>query len=505
MSREPEGSFPERVGSYELLLPLGTGGMATVYLARTRLADGLYKLVALKLLHPHLRSEAGAEALLEEARLAARIRHANVVPVLEVGEAAAGVFMVMDYVEGLTLAELNKEAARQQQPLPRGVVERIIADALAGLHAAHEARGDDGQLLHVVHRDFSPQNILVGIDGTTRLSDFGIAKAASRHGNTTSGVIKGKTGYMAPEQVRSEPLDRRADIWAAGVVVWERLAGRRLHDPRQEQVTTLLKIATEPPPRLQSIRPEISAMLDQVVATALALDRNKRWPSAIELRRALVETWRREQIELADSEEVAECVRRLAAQRLEQRRARADEVLAARAAKPASSDAVTLPEAAPSKKSRAWPWLLALGATAGAAGVVLARGSAEVEGDATASAGVVATPAAPSVRGSVSAPPQQADRQATTSSLTVRANLPMVRLQLGQRHVELDAATREAKVTLEDDETRKRLRVVAVASGGRMATRELEPGQSVLELEFAPAQPRSQPAQPGIGKNPYRK
>ncbi|HEX8793102.1 MAG TPA: serine/threonine-protein kinase, partial [Polyangiaceae bacterium] len=165
-------SFPERIGRYDLLLPIASGGMATVYLACVRGPMGFEAEVALKLTHPHLRESAEFAAdLLEEAKLAVRIRHRNVAAVIDAGVDPLGVYLVMEYVEGDTLSGLNKGG----KPLPKKMAMRVLVDALAGLHAAHELRDENGELLGVVHRDFTPHNILVGTDGVARLTDFGIA------------------------------------------------------------------------------------------------------------------------------------------------------------------------------------------------------------------------------------------------------------------------------------------------------------------------------------------
>jgi serine/threonine protein kinase len=281
--------FPERVGRYEVLLPIGAGGMATVYLARARGVGGFEREVALKLAHAHIATEPDfASNLLAEARVASRIRHANVVPVLDVGEEPIGVFLVMDYIEGDSLSALMKRARSTGDPIPLRVALRVLADALSGLHAAHELQAEDGASLGLVHRDFSPQNLLVGTDGVTRLTDFGIAKAANHVAFTRSGLIKGKIGYVSPEQVRSKDVDQRSDVWSAGVVAWELIAGRRLYPPG-EDLATLLRIVSEKPPRVRSVRPEAPELLDEVIAQALEPDLRKRLPTARELRQRLVD------------------------------------------------------------------------------------------------------------------------------------------------------------------------------------------------------------------------
>jgi eukaryotic-like serine/threonine-protein kinase len=277
----PTGA-PERVGRYEILLPIASGGMATVYLARAVGVGGFTTEVALKLTHAHLRENPEfSNDLVEEAKIAARIRHRNVVSVIDVGEAETGIFLVLEYVEGDSLSGLFKAGA-----IPRAIAARFLLDALEGLHAAHELRDDAGALLGVVHRDFTPHNILIGTDGVARLADFGIAKAATRLGNTRLGMVKGKVAYMPPEQARGMPLDRRCDVWAAGVVAWELLANRRLY-VEDDEVAILLKVATEAPPRLSSVAPDVPAALSDAVAHALTMDVEKRCATAAVLAREL--------------------------------------------------------------------------------------------------------------------------------------------------------------------------------------------------------------------------
>ena len=245
---------PARVGRYEILLPIAKGGMATVYLARAEGHGGFDRHVALKLTLPHLRNDPEFSAvLLDEAKLVAHLRHTNVVPVLDVAQDTLGVFLVMDYVAGDTLAGLIKTAAVQGDPLPVSVSLRILVDALEGLHAAHEHGDEDGYPLHLVHRDFSPQNILVGTDGVGRLTDFGIAKAASRASSTANGLIKGKMSYVSPEQARGLPLDRRCDLWAAGVIAWEIMCRRKLNAPNDPR--SLIATVKRAPPLHPLCRP----------------------------------------------------------------------------------------------------------------------------------------------------------------------------------------------------------------------------------------------------------
>ena len=339
-SASPPLPAPSRVGRYEILSRIASGGMATVYLARARGALGFEREVALKLTHAHLReSPEFAAVLLEEAKLAVRIRHSNVVSILDVGEDPYGVFLVMEYVEGGTLLGLMKRAEAEGAPLPLGIGMRILLDALAGLHAAHELTGDDGAPLGVVHRDFSPHNVLVGKDGVAKLTDFGIAKAATSVGHTATGVVKGKAAYMAPEQARGHAVDRRCDVWAAGIVAWELIAGRRLYPKNEDGVPVLLKVVSEAPPRLRDVRADVPPDLDEAVASALTMDVSKRCASAQLFARQLAAAmapWER----VADGIEVGEHIVRVAGAQLAERRAK----LAQPAPEP--RDATTLVEEA---------------------------------------------------------------------------------------------------------------------------------------------------------------
>jgi serine/threonine protein kinase len=262
--------------------------MATVFLARLGGVGGFQRFVAIKRLHPHLAREPEfIEMFLEEARLAARIHHPNVVPILEIGESDQGYYIVMEYVEGDTLGRLLARSAQTGVRLPVKVGLRVVIDMLAGLDAAHERKDDNDNPLGIVHRDISPQNVLVGVDGSARLSDFGVARATSKLSTTRTGQLKGKLAYMAPEQAKgSKDIDRRADIFASGIVLWEVLACRRLFKGNGE-ADTLNRVLNEPIPPLRSAAPTIPAALEAVVAKALDRDRDKRYATAAEFADAL--------------------------------------------------------------------------------------------------------------------------------------------------------------------------------------------------------------------------
>jgi serine/threonine protein kinase len=277
------------VDRYELIGELASGGMATVYLARITGVGGFQRFVALKRLHPHLALDAEfVEMFLDEARLAASIHHTNVVPILEVNaNQAIGYYLVMEYIEGDTLARVLARAAQQGQRVPLPIVLRISLDLLAGLHAAHELRDGSGQPVNLVHRDVSPQNVLVGFDGIARITDFGVARAASRLSATRVGQLKGKIAYMAPEQAQGmDEVDRRADLFSAGVVIWEALTARRLFKAENE-AATLARVMATAVPALSSVAPEIDSALSDAVMRALARESSARYSSAAEFADAL--------------------------------------------------------------------------------------------------------------------------------------------------------------------------------------------------------------------------
>ena len=281
------GAARQRVDRYELIGEIASGGMATVFLARLTGVGGFRRFVAIKRLHPHLAGEKEfVEMFLDEARLAAGIHHPNVVSILEVSASPIGYYLVMEYIEGDTLARLLARAAGQGQRLPTGIALRILIDALAGLHGAHELRDDRGSLVELVHRDVSPQNVLVGIDGVSRITDFGVARAASRLSATRVGQLKGKLAYMAPEQATGADLDRRADVFSAGVMIWETLAAKRLFKGETE-AATLSRVLNEPIPELVRVAPGASKQVSQAVMRALERNPARRFSTCAQLAEAL--------------------------------------------------------------------------------------------------------------------------------------------------------------------------------------------------------------------------
>jgi eukaryotic-like serine/threonine-protein kinase len=321
------GSGSLYVARYELLLELAAGGMGSVYVGRQRGAGGFERVVAIKRMHPHLVRDADFSlAFQEEARIASLIHHPNVVNVVDVYEDAGEHLIVMEYVEGTSVNGLLIGARREKMPIPRNVAVRVAIDALHGLHAAHEQRNIDGTPLMVVHRDVSPQNILVGVDGSVRLTDFGIARAVERLVHTSTGQLKGKLRYMSPEQALGQPIDRRADVFALGIVLWEMLSGDRFYQGDSE-LDVLRSVAAGRVAPLRQYDAAFPSVLDQIVAYALAPDVEQRFPTAQAFASAL-ERYALDARDTASSADVAQLVHRLEAERVAKRRHELKEALA---------------------------------------------------------------------------------------------------------------------------------------------------------------------------------
>jgi serine/threonine-protein kinase len=291
MGRRPGASSIARKRSeseYVRIADIASGGVGQVVLALRR--EGSFeRLYAVKRLRAELRDDEDFRTMFfDEARLAGFVRHSNVVSVLDVGEDDEGPFLVMDYVEGVPLSAIVRHSQRSGTEVPLQIALRIVIDAARGLHAAHEVLGPDGEPLRLVHRDVSPQNILVGFDGVTRVTDFGVAKAFGRTTQTVTGVLKGKLGYMAPEQLRFQPVDRRADLFALGVVLYELLVGGRLYRS-SEEYDGVRRILEEPPPDLGDKREDAPPRLVELVFSMLAKSPEQRPATALEVVRVLEE------------------------------------------------------------------------------------------------------------------------------------------------------------------------------------------------------------------------
>jgi serine/threonine-protein kinase len=279
-SQSPQGV--DSTTSYVPLFEFSRGGMGRVELALLA-GPRFRRLYAIKRLHPHHAEDpAVREMFLEEGRLAGLVRHPNVVSVLDVGEDREGPFLVMDYVDGVSAADLLAQARRSGEAVPIAVCVRIALDAARGLHAAHELRDPSGKALALVHRDVSPQNVLVGFDGLARVSDFGVAKALGSGSRTSTGLLKGKMGYMAPERLRFEPPDRRSDLFSLGVVLHELLTGDRLYTGA-EAADVARQILNDPPPDPGLSREDVPAAVTELVFELLAKDPALRPASAAEV------------------------------------------------------------------------------------------------------------------------------------------------------------------------------------------------------------------------------
>ena len=271
-------------GRYALYEELASGGMATVHLGRLLGTAGFSRTVAIKRLHPQFAKDPEFVTMfLDEARLAVRIQHPNVAQTFDVVAESGELLIVMEYIHGETASRLLKAL---KAPLAPDIAVSIVSGALHGLHAAHEAKSERGEPLGIVHRDVSPQNLIVGRDGVTRVLDFGIAKAAGRFHTTEDGKIKGKLAYMAPEQVRGEKVTRQTDVWAAGVVLWELLSGRRFaRGDHPGQVVE--QVLYGKPKKPSSIAAGVPAALDAIVLRALSRKPSERFATAKEMALAL--------------------------------------------------------------------------------------------------------------------------------------------------------------------------------------------------------------------------
>jgi serine/threonine protein kinase len=305
---------PRIVGRYAIHGEIAAGGMATVHLGRLHGPVGFTKTVAIKRLHDQFaKDEEFVDMFIDEARLAARIHHPNVVQTLDVVQAEDQLLLVMEYVHGAQLSTLTRLAKKVGKRMPPSIVSAVVAGMLRGLHAAHEATDEHGSPLNIVHRDISPHNVLVGVDGVPRVIDFGVAKAAGRLQQTAIGQLKGKVPYMAPEQVKGANVTRRTDVFAAGVVLWETLLGQRLFvaDNDAAIISFILSRPIDPPSRVDF---DVPAAYDAVVMRALERDPAKRFTTALEMAEALEQCG-----PIAAPTEVSQWVKQIAADQLSKR------------------------------------------------------------------------------------------------------------------------------------------------------------------------------------------
>jgi serine/threonine protein kinase len=488
-----------RLGTYEPLLELASGGMATVYIARQLGGAGFERIVVVKRVHRHLLTHSDFyDMFRDEARVASMVRHPNVVPVIdvvEVTEPDRELFLVMEYIESSSLATLRKAAHEAGMRMPVPVVARIFCDVLAGLHAAHTALDMQGRPLAVVHRDVSPQNIIIGVDGSTRLIDFGVAKASYRLTETKSGDMKGKYSYMAPEQAGGRPVDQRTDIFAAGIVLHECLVDRRLFRGANE-LDTVRRIMEDEIVVPSSVQPGIPAALDAAVLKALARAPEGRFKTALEMMEAIESA-----VTPASHREVAAFLERTCGPRLVERRDAVREMLAGQVA----PLAIELPKETESQPSRSIHNPVT--EVSGTEGRIAVQANKQHEPKSKFAVIAVAflavcvgavvvftmtkrTPQspAPTVAAPVSAPEATASATTATSTIApvsteivveITADSPIDGVRIaGSKRVELEGA--KAHVTL--DPWTAPLKVEATLEGNKKATATLEPGATTAHV-----------------------
>lgn len=304
-----------RLGRYTLYYRIAQGGMASVYLAQLTSEVGFSKWVAIKMIHPHIASDPQfVQMFLNEARLAARLDHPNLCSVHDFGESDGRYYLAMDYLHGESLGQLSR-VAWIAGGMPYALAARIIADAARGLHSAHETRQENGANAGVVHRDVSPQNLFVLYTGVAKVVDFGIARSNDASGErTATGILKGKLAYMSPEQIEEHPVDRRTDLWALGVVLWEVTTGQRLFK-RPNDAATLMAVLRDEIPPPSSLNADYPKRLEAVVMKALERDPARRYQSGTEMARAL-EAWLASERSPVGTDEVGELMQTLFAERI---------------------------------------------------------------------------------------------------------------------------------------------------------------------------------------------
>jgi serine/threonine protein kinase len=289
VSEFPAASAKTHLGRYELVAKLAAGGMGEIFLARLEGAAGFEKLFVLKRILPHLAGDVRFRTMLaDEARITSRLSHPHICQVYELGETEGELYIVMEYLEGATLLPLLRHAARHQRPFELGMVACIIQQICDALHYAHELRDRDGSILQIVHRDVTPSNIFITENGIAKILDFGIAKAKNISSNTQTGTLKGKYAYMAPEQARGSEIDRRVDIFAVGVVLFEMLALRRLFQRRTDYLT-LQAVMEHPIPDVRRVRADLPEPLLAALGRALQRNRDDRFDTARQLGAAVVD------------------------------------------------------------------------------------------------------------------------------------------------------------------------------------------------------------------------
>ena len=317
----PEVSAPVRLGRYELVARLASGGMGEIFLARLGGAAGFEKLLVVKRILPHLADDARFRAMLiAEARLASRMTHANICQVYELGETDGQLYIAMEYLEGLGLLPLLRRASRDNVELDLGFIGGVVQQCTEALHYAHELRDLEGGVLGIVHRDVNPGNMFITEAGVAKLLDFGIAKVKDASAHTQTGAVKGKYAYMAPEQLRgSAAIDRRADVFAVGVVLYEMLALRRLFQ-RKTDYLTFRAVMEQPIPDVRRYRPDAPPEISDVLARALDRDPARRPATARQLGTSIVDALARVQRPWSQAE-ISDFLRARFADEIDRRRA----------------------------------------------------------------------------------------------------------------------------------------------------------------------------------------
>ncbi len=287
-----------KFGPYELIRRIAVGGMAEIFLAKVGGVAGFEKHLVLKLIHPQFINEPDfVEMLVAEAKLVVRLNHVNIAQVFDLGVEQSRYYIAMEYVNGPDVSQLIKRQRASGEPMPLEVAAYIVAEVCAGVGYAHQRHDDEGRPLGIIHRDISPQNVLVGFDGAVKVIDFGVAKARARAQTTGVGVIKGKLSYMSPEQANAQPFDHRSDIFAIGVLLYELITGRRLYDGVDSAETLrLAKTAAFLPPT--SYRPDLPRELETIVLRAMARKPEARFATADAMRDALVGWLRAQEVGL---------------------------------------------------------------------------------------------------------------------------------------------------------------------------------------------------------------
>lgn len=467
--------------------------MAEIFLARLKGPGAFERPVVLKQMHAHLARDASFVTMfLDEARIVSALRHPNVVQVHDFVHAGRDLVMILEYVEGETLAQIA-HAQRGGVRLDRLLAARIVAEACAGLHAAHELRDAQGAPLAVVHRDVSPQNVMVSYEGHVKVLDFGIAKAAAQLTRTETGQVKGKQAYMSPEQCRGEPLDRRSDVFALGVLLFELLAQRRLF-PQESPMQIFTAICEGPIPSPREVDFDCPERLDAICRRALARKADDRYATALEMRRELLEAIRDLGGDDVDDQALARWMQRAFATRVQRKR---DLLTAAAQPSPFGQtlDAFEAkPLSAPTRRAR-WPLLVGAAAIVAATAAFLARTRHEAPSPAASAQTAVASTSASAIAASVPAAASSTSAVPTLSSVVaidVRTTPP------GARVSALGKKLGVTPVVVELPRGTERVQLLLVRDGYAPATEDVTPDKDQrLHLQLLPRGSSAHAQKPG--------